>query len=81
MACTDECVRPTPAQAHCSLCHVTFSGPWTFDEHRRSGKCARPQINGMTEKRGVWGNWGTRSAAAILARQEAQDRRESGEVL
>lgn len=28
--------------AHCSTCHLTFSGPWSFDRHRRDGQCRPP---------------------------------------
>lgn len=69
MACSKECVRPTPMQAHCSVCHVTFSGCWTFDQHRKGGKCLKPTINGMTQKDGIWGNWGTMKPEAWRARQ------------
>jgi len=35
MTCTSTCIKPSPSQAHCPVCHVTFSGPTLFDAHRR----------------------------------------------
>lgn len=34
MACTTACTFPTPSQAHCPVCHHTFSGVSLFDLHR-----------------------------------------------
>lgn len=34
MSCTKTCVAPTPAQAHCPVCHITFGGVRLFDAHR-----------------------------------------------
>lgn len=47
-----SCKRPTPSQAHCSVCHRTFSGVWWFDEHRRDGFCVMPEV--LEEVDGVW---------------------------
>ena len=56
MVCTDSCVRPTPSQAHCSVCHLTFTGIRAFDIHRHQGVCLKPFINNqMSERNGVWG--------------------------
>lgn len=69
MTCNKTCNDPKPAQAHCGVCHVTFSGVTLFDEHRsipvieegkkklrKSGKCRAPQVMGLVEHNGVWGN-------------------------
>lgn len=52
--CVDECKRPTPAQAHCSVCHLTFGGVTGFDAHRRDGRCLDPAQLGYVESAGVW---------------------------
>lgn len=26
MTCKSTCVKPSPSQAHCAVCHVTWSG-------------------------------------------------------
>ena len=64
MACTKECTAPTPAQAHCGVCHVTFSGVFAFDAHRDNGRCLDPRRTrvhsaGMKRKlvqdsKGIW---------------------------
>lgn len=55
MGCEDACTRPTPAQAHCGACHVTFGGIRGFDVHRRGGQCAAPDQVGLAQDaRGVW---------------------------
>ncbi len=50
----DGCKMPTPSQAHCSVCHRTFSGVWGFDKHRRNGVCLDPAELGMVEAGQVW---------------------------
>ena len=63
MACTSTCVRPTPHQAHCGVCHETFGGVSLFDAHRSRGECIRPPVLGYQRNdRGVWrtpsdGSW------------------------
>ena len=54
--CGPQCVKPTPAQAHCGACHVTFGGIRGFDVHRRGGVCASPVDLGMVKRwaSGVW---------------------------
>lgn len=53
--CTGDCVKPTPAQAHCTVCHRTFGGVSNFDKHRRDGWCIDPSTLGMTlNDNGVW---------------------------
>lgn len=52
--CTRGCRRPTPAQAHCSVCHRTFGGHWGFDKHRTEGRCLDPSHIGMVERDRVW---------------------------
>lgn len=53
MACTDQCLKPTgPRQAHCAVCHTTFTGPTWFDLHRIGGHCVPVKglvtIDGLT---------------------------------
>lgn len=52
--CGSDCARPTPAQAHCSVCHTTFGGVSGFDAHRRDGVCADPASLGMECRGEVW---------------------------
>jgi hypothetical protein len=54
MRCTDHCNRPTPAQAHCSACHLTFGGVTGFDAHRKDGACSDPSALGYVERDAVW---------------------------
>jgi hypothetical protein len=55
VSCFETCVRPTPHQAHCAACHVTFGGIVGFDRHRRDGRCLQPIDLGMADNgRGVW---------------------------
>lgn len=45
--------------AHCSGCHLSFTGMTTFDMHRNGGRCLRPWAMGMVAVPGraseVWG--------------------------
>ena len=54
MSCIPACKSPTPAQAHCSVCHLTFGGVTGFDAHWKDGKCADPSALGYVERDGVW---------------------------
>lgn len=54
MSCTLACHNPTPSQAHCGVCHVTFGGPSLFVRHRRGGACVDPTELGMTKIGEVW---------------------------
>lgn len=55
MTCTPTCVRPTPSQAHCAVCHLTYGGVYGFDAHRRDGRCLDPASLGMApDDSGVW---------------------------
>lgn len=54
MACTKDCHRPSPAQAHCGACRRTFGGITGFDRHRRHGLCLDPSAFGYAEIRGIW---------------------------
>ncbi len=61
MACNARCVRPRHGtrQAHCSVCHITFSGVSNFDRHRSRGICVAPQRLNLTERNGIWGDYGS----------------------
>lgn len=63
MTCTKDCHKPSGRQAHCAVCHRTFSAVSTFDSHRKVGVCISPQNIKLTEQAGVWGRFGTMSAA------------------
>lgn len=53
--CDDSCVKPTPSQAHCSVCGTTFGGVWAFDQHRSNGWCLDPaKIGYAPDSKGVW---------------------------
>jgi hypothetical protein len=52
--CGDVCRRPTPSQAHCTVCHRTFGSVGGFDAHRRKGLCVDPVELGMVERGQVW---------------------------
>ena len=54
--CMPSCIKPTPAQAHCSVCHETFGSVSGFDRHRRGGQCLDPTtIPGIhRNERGIW---------------------------
>lgn len=49
MACTTTCIQPSPSQAHCGACHVTFGGVTGFDRHRRDGQCLTPAEIGYAD--------------------------------
>lgn len=53
VGCTS--VKPTPAQAKCTVCHEVFGGVTLFDRHRNDGWCVNPADLGfhLTDK-GVW---------------------------
>jgi hypothetical protein len=55
MSCRTTCVQPTPTNAHCGSCHVTFGGITGFDRHRRGGECLNPRGLGFVcDRNGVW---------------------------
>lgn len=55
MPCSVTCLRPSPTQAHCTVCHLTFGSVTGFDRHRRHGVCLDPLALGFApDDRGVW---------------------------
>lgn len=61
MACTSTCIQPSPSNAHCGACHVTYGSVTGFDRHRRNGECLNPADLAMHAGRnGVWRMDGTR---------------------
>jgi hypothetical protein len=56
MPCIKSCIKPTPSQAHCSVCHETFGSVRGFDRHRRGGQCLDPtEITGIHRTdTGIW---------------------------
>lgn len=68
MACTTECRKPTPAQAHCTVCHETFGGVTMFDRHRVGGRCLPPDQCRMVDRDGVWREQLTAAQKASLDR-------------
>lgn len=79
MACTADCKRPTPGQAHCGACHRTFTGVSNFDLHRRAGICTTPA--GMTERNGLWGLHGSMTAEEVERRNRARAAKALFEIL
>ena len=53
-ACTNDCARPTPSQAHCPTCHETFGGVTGFDTHRKDGVCLDPELKGYVLVKDIW---------------------------
>jgi hypothetical protein len=62
--------------SHCGSCHLTFSSPSAFDDHRirkgpREGTCAKPADFGLVlhDRAGyqVWGHPGDEDAVARLS--------------
>lgn len=77
MSCNADCHKPHFRQAHCTVCHLTFTGVSNFDDHRVGGECRSPQSIGLTTKDGVWGRFGTRPSGtwtkAALAEADYHD--------
>lgn len=59
MACNPDCRKANGRQCHCSVCHRTFTGISTFDQHRVGGTCVIGPRRVLSEKDGVWGSWGS----------------------
>ena len=81
MTCTEKCRKPMNRQAHCSVCHKTFTGSTWFDLHRIGGKCR--EVAGLVERDGLWTTaeaHATREAWAVKLRQLRALRQEGGEV-
>lgn len=81
MSCLAICIQPSPTNAHCSSCHVTFGSVSGFDRHRRGGECVDPRQLAMhRDRNGIWRMkapdptdrpiWPQRDAAARLASGE-----------
>lgn len=81
--CLADCVRPTPSQAHCSVCHETFAGPTLFDAHCRGDVEARYCLDPeeMTDRgeplrkdvRGVWRSGAVRPETGSVEPQTADE--------
>lgn len=52
MTCSPGCRNVGRTQAHCTVCHRTFSGVYYFDSHRRGGECV--ELEHLVEEGGVW---------------------------
>jgi hypothetical protein len=82
VSCAPACVSPSPSQAHCGVCHETFSGPYLFDEHRvgpASDRRCREAVSmtdrGLPLRRdygGVWRSAATRPETRAGEPQTAQ---------
>jgi hypothetical protein len=81
MTCTNDCRRPTPAQAHCGACHRTFGSASGFDKHRRDGQCLDPATLKvpMTETDGIW-RWPLTDDARSRLRERRQSDEHASEV-
>ncbi len=53
-SCKSTCRSPriNTREAHCTVCHKTFSGPTWFDVHRVRGNCE--EVPGLVELDGLW---------------------------
>jgi hypothetical protein len=45
------------SSAHCSACHITFTGIYAFDMHRRGGRCADPNDIDLVPALKPWSGW------------------------
>lgn len=55
MTCVSTCRKPSPSNAHCGACHVTFGSVSGFDRHRRGGQCYGPALLDMhRDGNGIW---------------------------
>lgn len=55
MTCVSTCIKPSPSNAHCGACHVTFGSVSGFDRHRSFGQCGRPSLLDMhRDGNGIW---------------------------
>ncbi|MEV6633897.1 hypothetical protein AB0M54_24410 [Actinoplanes sp. NPDC051470] len=55
MSCRRTCIQPSPTNAHCGACHVTFGAITSFDRHRRGGECIDPREIGLNrDHNGIW---------------------------
>lgn len=56
MPCLPDCTTGiSPNQAHCTICHNTFSSVTGFDRHRKAGACLDPRTLGMSlNARNIW---------------------------
>jgi hypothetical protein len=73
MSCNERCGTPHGAQAHCAICHTTFTGAGLFARHQNvdySRKpmilCRSPQSLGLIKDAG--GAWGTPEGVAKALR-------------
>jgi hypothetical protein len=51
------CTAPKPRgnMAHCATCHMSYSGVWAFDKHRKDGWCLDPVKCGLVQDdEGIW---------------------------
>jgi len=82
MPCIKSCIRPTPSQAHCSVCHETFGSVSGFDRHRRGGQCLDPNtIPGIhLNPAGIWRFDGGHNRAAAHSGTPQTDEQTSGVV-
>lgn len=66
--CSPGCthVKPSGAEALCTVCHEVFARPGNFDKHRSDGWCLDPRSLGLVaNEEGVWR--GTMAPEKILA--------------
>jgi hypothetical protein len=54
LRCHVDCRVPTGNQAHCSVCHQSFSGVGFFDAHRRNGTCLDPRDLDLVQMDWLW---------------------------
>lgn len=68
--CTEACRKPSPHQAHCAACHLTFGSVTGFDRHRCAGACIDPAtIKGQRlDGNSIWRFEGGENRAAVHSR-------------
>lgn len=52
--CAVDCPAVKGLEAHCTVCHNTFSGVTYFDAHRSDGYCHNPASLGLQLQDALW---------------------------
>ncbi|WP_425457709.1 hypothetical protein [Catellatospora sichuanensis] len=69
------CRTPRGQEAHCTVCHNSFSGVTYFDDHRQEGYCLSPVTRGLIRQDDLWaspeGHEQRRASAERMAKARA----------
>ncbi len=76
MSCDENCRKPINRQAHCSVCHKTFTGATWFDMHRIGGKCV--EVAGLEGRDGLWATPESHATRARWAKHLRELRAQKG---